>query len=96
MMDIIQNDACIHCYVSGRVQGVFFRSSVREQAEQLGLTGYTRNLSDGRVEVHACGQLQALEGLKAWLSRGPAHAKVSAVECEALAYESLRGFRIRY
>ncbi|MCP4407649.1 MAG: acylphosphatase [Gammaproteobacteria bacterium] len=96
MMSSNQNGACLHCYVSGRVQGVFFRSSTREQAKQLGLTGYARNLPDGRVEVYACGQLEALEELKVWLSRGPAHAKVSAVECEALAYESLQGFRVSY
>ncbi len=96
MTDIARNSTCLHCYVSGRVQGVFFRASTRERDEQLGLTGHTRNLADGRVEVYACGPFQALEGLKTWLLRGPAHAKVTALECETLAYESLQGFRIRY
>jgi acylphosphatase len=46
---------CMQCYVSGQVQGVFFRASARHEAERLGVTGYARNLSDGRLEVLACG-----------------------------------------
>jgi acylphosphatase len=87
---------CLHCYVSGRVQGVFYRASARGKAEALGLTGYARNLSDGRVELHVCGNPQTLNVFKDWLWQGPAHATVSSVECETLEYEALQGFRIRY
>lgn len=75
---------CIKCLVSGRVQGVFFRASTRDMARSLGLTGHAVNLDDGRVEVFACGEEQALAALKAWLWQGPAHAEVTDVNCGAL------------
>lgn len=71
--------------VSGRVQGVFFRASTRQQAEQLGLTGRAVNLSDGRVEVIAHGRPEALDRLAKWLLRGPDAARVEQVEVEAIA-----------
>jgi acylphosphatase len=57
--------------VSGKVQGVFYRASTREQALALGLTGYARNLPDGAVEVLACGDARAIEALERWLWQGP-------------------------
>jgi acylphosphatase len=73
---------CIKCIVSGRVQGVFFRASTREQALSLGLAGQVRNLPDGRVAVTACGSQQALDTMQAWLWQGPPQAAVSDVQCE--------------
>jgi acylphosphatase len=87
---------CIRCCVSGRVQGVFFRATTCQQAKHLGLSGYTRNLMDGRVEVVACGSPQALDIFKKWLWQGPSQAKVTVVQCESQAYKSLNGFRIKY
>lgn len=75
---------CVRCRVRGRVQGVFFRASTRNQASELGVTGYARNLPDGRVEVLACGAPQAVEMLQEWLWVGPPAAKVQAVECEVV------------
>jgi acylphosphatase len=65
--------------VSGRVQGVFYRASTREQARGLGLAGHARNLPDGRVEVLACGDAAALDALERWLWRGPPAAEVESV-----------------
>ena len=73
----------IKCIVSGRVQGVFFRASTREQALSLGLTGQVRNLPDGRVAVTACGSQPALDAMQGWLWQGPPQAVVSGVQCEA-------------
>ena len=67
-------------HVSGRVQGVFFRASTAEQARGLGLTGHAINLRDGRVEVLACGDAQAVAQLERWLWEGPPAADVTAVE----------------
>ena len=72
--------AAARFFVEGRVQGVFFRASTREQATELGLRGYARNLHDGRVEVLAVGDVQALERLAEWLKHGPPHAHVTRVE----------------
>ncbi len=70
--------------VSGRVQGVWFRASTREQAERLGVTGYARNLCDGRVEVLACGSRDAVAKLETWLSTGPRGARVDTVHSETV------------
>ena len=74
--------ACSRFYVSGRVQGVFFRVSTREQAQALGLTGEVSNMRDGRVVVTACGPQAELKLLQQWLWEGPSQAQVSKVECE--------------
>lgn len=75
---------CVRCIVSGRVQGVWFRASTRDEALRLGLTGHALNLADGSVEVVACGDPAALEQLKVWLWQGPPHADVTAVACEMI------------
>lgn len=82
--------------VTGRVQGVFFRASTREQALQLGLRGVARNLDDGSVEVVAVGEADAVDTLAQWLEIGPPQAQVAAVVRHAMpsgAYDD--GFAIR-
>lgn len=85
---------CIRCYVSGRVQGVFYRASTRERAVQLGLRGYARNLPDGRVEVVACGDVSAINSLIAWLREGPPQAVVAELEVEPVTDPDTQGFDI--
>jgi len=85
---------CVRCLVAGRVQGVFFRASTRYQAQQLGLTGYAKNLLDGRVEVVVCGEVGAVEELRAWLGKGPANARVSGVACEFIDYQEFAHFSV--
>jgi acylphosphatase len=72
----------VRCWVSGRVQGVYYRASTVEQAERLGLKGFARNLPDGRVEVLACGAEQAVQALIEWLWVGPSAARVLEVRTE--------------
>lgn len=86
---------CIRCIVSGRVQGVFFRASVRREALALGVRGYARNLPDGRVEVLACGPQRALEVLRDWLQVGPEAARVARVECVPADEVPLEGFEVQ-
>ena len=80
--------------VEGRVQGVFYRATTAERATELGLSGWVRNLPDGRVEVVACGESGAMEDLAAWLWRGPEKARVSAVAVEEWQERVEPGFRI--
>lgn len=67
-------------FVSGRVQGVFFRESTRQMARQFNLAGGVRNLSDGRVEVQVAGHAESVHSLIKWLKIGPKLAKVSTIE----------------
>lgn len=69
--------------VSGKVQGVWFRASTRDEALRLGLRGCARNLDDGRVEVIAVGTDDAVEQLARWLNHGPPLARVELVERHA-------------
>lgn len=80
--------------VSGRVQGVCYRASTREQALALGLTGHARNLPDGRVEVLAAGAAAALDALERWLWQGPPAAQVDAVERMELPEQAASGFHV--
>ena len=86
--------SCERCLVSGRVQGVFFRASTQTRALDLGVTGYARNLPDGRVEVLICGDKHKTKELKDWLWEGPTHAHVDTVECESISDQSLVSYTI--
>jgi acylphosphatase len=66
--------------VSGEVQGVGFRFFVQRAAARHQVTGYVRNLPDGRVEAHVEGKLESVEGFKLDISTGPRHAHVEKVE----------------
>ena len=66
--------------VAGKVQGVWFRASTREQALALGLRGFAKNLDDGRVEVLAVGDAGAIDALAEWLRQGPPLARVDRIE----------------
>lgn len=77
------------CYVSGRVQGVFYRASTRETAKTLGVSGYASNLPDGRVEVLVVGEKAAVAALIDWLALGPPAAQVTKVEVHEVALPDL-------
>lgn len=81
------------CWVSGRVQGVYYRGTAVTRARQLGIAGYVRNLPDGRVEVLAQGADAAVEAFIQWLWMGSVAAKVTAVEVrDAQALQPREGF----
>ncbi|KTD49968.1 acylphosphatase [Legionella quinlivanii] len=85
--------SCLHCFISGKVQGVWFRASAREVAEQLGIKGWARNLADGRVEVMACGDNEKLESFFIWLKQGPNLAQVTDCVREDLPWKEYSEFR---
>ena len=78
--------------VTGQVQGVGYRRFVQRQAESLRLSGYTENLSDGRVEVIAEGEKTNLEQLLHWLKKGSTHAVVKTLEVQWAEATGLSGF----
>ena len=85
-----------HVYVSGSVQGVFFRDSAREKAEQLGVAGWVKNLPDGRVEVLLEGPPEQVREMIRWCEQGPPHATVEDVDAEFEGPgEDLDGFEVR-
>jgi acylphosphatase len=81
--------------ISGRVQGVGFRSFAAKAAHQLGVTGWARNLGDGRVEVHANGTSRQLDDLESRLRQGPAWADVRGFEVLEDIPSNSSGFSIR-
>ena len=70
---------CAHLLISGKVQGVWYRASTQQKAQALGLCGWVRNLTDGRVEALTEGPADALDALIAWAHDGPPAARVEAV-----------------
>ena len=72
---------CKRCLIDGRVQGVFYRASAREKAQQVGVKGWVRNLSDGRVEALVQGSEQQVEEMIDWFWQGPGNSRVSSVQC---------------
>lgn len=79
----INNLTTLHLVIRGRVQGVFFRDSMRREAQLLSVTGWVRNTADGAVEAVVQGEKPVLDRIVQWAHRGPAHAQVSNVEVEA-------------
>lgn len=81
--------------VTGRVQGVFFRARIREQAQRLGVSGWVRNEYDGSVAAHLEGEPLAVDTLVAWCHEGPPHAHVEQVRSEPGEVTGASGFAIR-
>jgi acylphosphatase len=83
-----------HVVVSGRVQGVFFRDSLRRLAEQHGVAGWVRNTWDGTVEAVFEGEPDAVDRLVEFCREGPPGARVENVDVSAETPEGLSGFRV--
>jgi acylphosphatase len=81
--------------IHGRVQGVFFRDSIRERARAHGVAGWARNRPDGAVEVVLEGQPEAVERVVRFSETGPPRARVERIELREEAPEGLSGFEIR-
>jgi acylphosphatase len=72
----------LHLRIHGRVQGVWFRESMRREAERLGASGWVRNAPDGSVEAMVQGSETAVDALVDWARRGPPQARVDRIEIE--------------
>ena len=85
----------VRYFVAGRVQGVFYRASAASEARRLGISGWAKNLPDGRVEVVASGSEEALSEFAEWLWQGPRSAIVDRVDVETWDDEIGADFDVR-
>ena len=85
----------LHLVIHGRVQGVFFRDSMRREAQRLGVAGWVRNRSDGAVEAVVQGESVAVDAIVRWAHHGPEFAQVERVDIEP-ADGAYTGFEILY
>ena len=84
----------VRLFVTGKVQGVFYRANTQQKAIELNITGWVRNLSDGSVEVLACGEAQQVANLVSWLHKGPPAASVTQVATKTLPWQDYSDFAI--
>jgi acylphosphatase len=86
-----------HVFVSGKVQGVYYRATTRDKARERGVTGWVRNLNDGRVEAVFEGESDDVQEMVEWCHEGSSAARVEDVEVEwEDATGEFGGFDIRY
>jgi acylphosphatase len=84
-----------HVFVSGKVQGVFYRATTQERVHETGVDGWVKNLADGRVEAVFEGPADAVEEMVSWCHEGSDRARVDDVEVSYEDTEDLEGFEIR-
>jgi len=80
--------------IKGKVQGVFYRQGAKEEAERLGITGWIKNISEGRVEVMATGNEEQLQKFIAWCRKGPRKARVEDVIVTPLSEQKFDEFTV--
>ncbi|HHE76515.1 MAG TPA: acylphosphatase [Candidatus Parcubacteria bacterium] len=86
-----------HIFLSGRVQGVFFRENTKNKAKELGIFGWIRNLADGRVEAVFEGKREDVGQIIEWVKKGPPLAKVEKIEVLEQEYQGeFKNFEIKY
>ena len=89
------SERTLKAIVAGRVQGVFYRASVKQVAEQLGICGYAKNLANGEVEVEATGQDLKLIKFTEFLEQGPSQADVENVSWDYIQTKQFDGFEVQ-
>ena len=91
MSEVVAREVVVH----GRVQGVFFRDSCRDEAESAGVAGWVSNEPDGTVHAHFEGDRGSVERLVDWTRQGPAHAHVRGVDVIDVRPQGLTRFEVR-
>ena len=91
---IMDDIKTMHLVVSGKVQGVFFRASCVDAARKSGISGWVRNMPDGRVEIIASGTHTHIDEFVKWCGHGPSGARVDDLQVEEKAFQSFENFTI--
>lgn len=84
----------VRLYVSGTVQGVFFRSFIKENAEKIGVKGFVRNLEDGRVEIFIEGNIDLVKKMIEVCKKGPKHSQITNVELKEERFQDFKAFKV--
>lgn len=84
----------VHLLIKGKVQGVFYRATAKEEADRLGITGWVKNTAEGHVEAIASGTQDALDQFITWCKKGPRRAEVIAVNITNLSEETFKQFSV--
>ena len=84
----------IRLYITGTVQGVFFRAFIKENAEKLNVKGFTRNLEDGRIEVFIEGDSEAVNKMNELCKKGPKHSQIRNVEIKPERFQDFKVFKV--
>jgi acylphosphatase len=84
-MPHLADQKTLHLQIHGRVQGVYFRQSMLQEAQRLGVNGWVRNRNDGSVEAVVQGDAEAVDMMVRWAQHGPTRAKVERVDSESAA-----------
>ena len=86
--------ATLHLLIKGKVQGVFFRASAKEKADELGLNGWVKNTVEGNVEATVSGSDDAVNAFVEWCKQGPSKASVTSVDVTPKPDDGLSGFHL--
>ena len=84
----------VRLYISGAVQGIFYVSFVKQNAEKLDVKGFLRNLEDGRIEIFLEGQIENVKKMMDLCSVGPKHSQIRNVEVKEEKYQELKSFKV--
>ena len=84
----------VHLLISGKVQGVFFRATAKDVADEIGITGWVKNTEEGDVEIKATGNHDQLQKLIGWCKIGPKRAIVTNVAVTNVDEESFKSFDV--
>lgn len=84
----------VRLYITGTVQGVFFRAFVKENAEKLNVKGFTRNLEDGRIEIFLEGNVVEVNKMIELCKKGPRHSQIRNVELKPEKFQDFKNFKV--
>lgn len=84
----------VRAYISGNIQGIYFRSFIKENAEKYNVKGFVRNLEDGRVEVFLEGNSEDVNKMIEICKTGPKHAQIRNIEIKEEKFQDIKNFKV--